>query len=177
MDQDKPAKADSNDSLISHNDQRDSTSLYDFCRKCPKTVHCCYRATTIVVLPDEARNLIERIGSDHFLRPESHGLFTIVKNSGEPCPLLTTDGLCSVYDIRPTDCRSWPITLAPNSNGHTEYLTDMGCPIPHEDKLDQTFLTSAKQVLGSIDLTVRAKFIELVHRDSLPLMPLEENED
>ena len=152
----------------------DLTSLYDSCKVCPKSSHCCYRASTIVVLPNEAKMIIERVGSNEYLNTEANGIFTISKKAGEACPFLTVDGLCGIYDIRPTDCRSWPITFDRASARH-QYVCDMGCPAVQENTLQSEFVEAAQRVLQQIDSNLRSCFVELVHRDALPLVPLRRN--
>lgn len=154
---------------------KDRTSLYEYCKVCPKTAHCCYRANTIVVLPDEANNLIETTGRPELLRQENNGLFTIVKKPGEACPFLSPEGLCGVYDVRPADCRSWPLTFGSEAQMH-HYATDLGCPVVQHDDLSNEFLASAKEVLAGIPSTFRSDFVQLVHRDSLPLAVLRKSE-
>lgn len=154
--------------------KHDKNCLYEFCKSCSKDRHCCFRASTIVVLPDEASRIIERTGRKDYLLDESDGLLTILKLR-DRCPFLTAERLCGIYDIRPIDCRSWPITLSlcPELSKDIKYIIDMGCPAAQQNALSNEFISAAKQILGKIDLSIRLNFIKLVYRDqySLPLFP------
>ncbi len=142
----------------------DPNSLYHVCKSCPKSNHCCHRATTIVALPHEAQTIIEHTGRRDLLIAQSSGLYTIRKEIGKPCPFLTPTGLCSIYEIRPTDCRSWPITLAKKING-AQYSVDSVCPAVARNELSATFLHAATDALGRVHPEMQKEYISLVHRD------------
>jgi Fe-S-cluster containining protein len=146
----------------------DPNSLHEFCSVCPKTTHCCFRASTIVVLPKEAETISQRTMSSELLQKEEDGLFTIVKKSGEACPFLTANGLCGIYDIRPIDCRSWPLTLNKELKPE-KYVMDAACLAVQNGGLSRDFIQASKIVLSHIEPTSRNSFIRLVHRDNLPL--------
>ena len=153
---------------------RDKTSVLPHCLRCPNELHCCSRASTIVVMPDEVDKIVQRTGRSDLLKAETSTLFTIVKIPGEPCPFLSQDRLCSIYDIRPRDCRSWPLTFNREANG---YVLDMGCPAAQRGCLSEQFLTASRVVLSSIESPLRHTFVELVHRDGLPLVAIEQAEE
>jgi hypothetical protein len=109
--------------------------------------------------------------SREWLQKEDNGLFTIVKKSGEACPFLTANGLCGIYDIRPIDCRSWPLTLNREALEEESYLVDAECPATQKSGLSEDFIQASKLVLGRIEPASRNSFVQLVHRDNLPLKP------
>lgn len=145
----------------------DPNSLYVHCRVCPKENHCCYRAPTIVVLPEEAKLLIERTRRPDLLIDEGDGFFSIKKAPGEPCPFLTEKRLCGVYDVRPIDCRSWPLTLNVGADPQGQLLEDLGCPPVQQRQLSRGFEKAAQLILSRIPEKYRNKFASLVHRDFL----------
>jgi Fe-S-cluster containining protein len=143
----------------------DPNSLYFHCRICPKENHCCYRAPTIVVLPEEAKLLLERTGRPDLLIDEGDGFFSIKKAPGEPCPFLTEERLCGVYGIWPIDCRSWPLTLNVAANPQEQLVEDLGCPPVQQRQLSRGFEQAAQLILSKIPEKYRKKFVSLVHRD------------
>jgi Fe-S-cluster containining protein len=153
--------------------KHDPNSLYSFCKDCPPNVHCCFRAMTIVVLPKEAEKIIARTGRSDLLRQEEHGLFTIKKEKNRGCPFLTPNRLCSIYDIRPTDCRSWPLTMDQKANPRGTYLVDVKCPAAESAHLEKKFCDAARKSLNAIPVTLRRTFVNLVYRDFdvLPMKP------
>jgi len=152
-------------SSVEESARTDPNSLYVHCRVCPKENHCCYRAPTIVVLPQEAKLLIERTGRPDLLIAEGDGFFSIKKAPGEPCPFLTEERLCGVYHIRPIDCRSWPLTLNISANPEEQLLEDLGCPPVQQRALSKGFEKASQVILSKIPEKYRRKFTELVHRD------------
>ena len=45
-----------------------------------------------------------------------------------PCPFLTTNYQCGIHDIRPLDCRSFPLIPVFSSNGTMTFRLDAECP-------------------------------------------------
>lgn len=148
----------------------DLDSISDHCATCPSSKHCCYRAKTIVVLRDEVERIIDATRRPEVLEKQCDDVYIIKKDAGQPCPFLTPHGTCGIYDIRPRDCRTWPITHAdPPRHGH--YSADSNCPAVAADVLPSEFLEHAIKTLWSIPKPMRAKYAQLVHRDEavLPL--------
>jgi Fe-S-cluster containining protein len=128
---------------------------------------------TIVVLPKEAEKIIERTGRRDLLQQEERGLFTIKKEKNRGCPFLNSGRLCSIYDIRPTDCRSWPLTMDLNANPRGTYLVDVACPPAQSAHLEKSFCDAARKSLNAIPVKLRRSFVNLVYRDYhvLPMKP------
>ena len=163
------------ESTVEEAAKKDPNSLYAHCKVCPKESHCCYRAPTIVVLPEEHKAIVERTHRPNAFVKESTGFFTIKKAPGEPCPFLTEERLCSVYDIRPIDCRSWPLTLNRAANPEKQLLEDLDCPPVRRGLLSHKFEKAAQAILSKIPEKYREKFVQLVHRDfenqKIPVQP------
>lgn len=151
----------------------DLDSITEHCATCPTANHCCYRAKTIVVLKDEVERIVQLTGRLDVLECVGDDLHIIKKSAGQPCPFLTKHDTCGIYDVRPRDCRSWPITHAdPPLHGH--YSADSNCPAVEEHALPSEFLEHAIKTLWSVPKPMREKFANLVHRDDavLPLVPI-----
>lgn len=80
--------------------------IFPFCKVCPK--NCCYIGA-VNVLPDEYNKIVVRTGrKDVFKKVNDY--YLIDKKKGDPCPFLKKDGFtCSIQDIKPTDCKVWPL--------------------------------------------------------------------
>lgn len=152
----------------------DSDSISEACAECPVERHCCYRVATIVVSGPERRLIEERVASPGLFEDQGQGLFKIRKEAGEPCPFLSVHDSCTIYDVRPKDCRSWPLThQSPPRHGH--FSADSLCPEIESQSLPAEFIESAVSTLISIPSRDAAYFAELVHRDEnvLPLIPID----
>ena len=152
----------------------DSDSISEACARCPIDRHCCYRVGTIVVSDAERRSIEERHGATDFFEDQGQGLFKIRKEAGKPCPYLSEHDACSIYDVRPLDCRSWPLThQSPPRHGH--FSADSVCPEIESGALDPEFIESAISTLTSIPRKDVTFFAELVHRDEnvLPLIDVD----
>lgn len=98
--------------------------IFPFCKVCPK--NCCYIGA-VNVLPDEYDKIVERTArKDVFKKVNDY--YLIDKKKGDPCPFLKKDGFtCSIQDIKPTDCKVWPLYF--NEKGEVEENTiSPDCP-------------------------------------------------
>jgi len=64
--------------------------------------------------------------------------------SATPCPFLTDNYQCGIHDIRPLDCRSFPLIPVFNSDETVSFRVDRDCPSAH------TFSTSYQDLLKDI---------------------------
>jgi Fe-S-cluster containining protein len=152
----------------------DSDSISEACAQCPTERHCCYRVGTIVVSEAERKQILERHGSSSLLEDQGQGLYKILKDPGKPCPYLSAHDTCSIYDVRPKDCRSWPLThQSPPRHGH--FSADSLCPEIEAQSLRPEFIESAVSTLRSIPDRDVTYFAELVHQDEnvLPLVDVD----
>ena len=79
---------------------------------CLSCAACCKNYSPRFKAPDIKRiskglGMREGVFIETYLRLDEEGDF-VVKSS--PCPFLGPDNACSIYDIRPTDCRRFPYT-------------------------------------------------------------------
>jgi Fe-S-cluster containining protein len=79
---------------------------------CLKCANCCKNYSPRFKTPDIKR-ISKHLGMresefiDKYLRIDEDGDY-VVKSS--PCPFLGADNFCSVYEVRPSDCRRFPYT-------------------------------------------------------------------
>ncbi len=99
----------------------------EFCFRCAPDVKCymsCCRKLDLILYPFDIIRLKNRLGitSEDFMRthtrlgPSSHPFFPAVMllmsdNAEQTCPFLDANG-CTVYEDRPTACRTYPLERA-----------------------------------------------------------------
>lgn len=79
---------------------------------CLQCAACCKNYSPRFKTPDVKRiskqlGMKESAFIETYLRVDEDGDF-VVKSS--PCPFLGADNFCSIYDVRPSDCRRFPYT-------------------------------------------------------------------
>jgi Fe-S-cluster containining protein len=79
---------------------------------CLQCAACCKNYSPRFKTPDVKRiskhlGMKESVFIETYLLVDEDGDF-VVKST--PCPFLGTDNLCSVYDVRPSDCERFPYT-------------------------------------------------------------------
>ena len=120
----------------------DRVGSVEECSSCPGSTNCCYRAKNIVVLPHEREKIIAANGDESAFRWLPRQKFYVIeKQDGMPCPFLTQYNRCGIYELRPLDCRTWPLTYSPKDG---TYFADTECP--------------------AVKLGVTAKFLDYVVR-------------
>jgi uncharacterized protein len=79
---------------------------------CLKCANCCKNYSPRFKTPDIKRiskhlKMKESVFIETYLKLDKDGDY-VVKSS--PCPFLGADNLCSVYEVRPSDCHRFPYT-------------------------------------------------------------------
>lgn len=99
----------------------------------PSGCSACCRETTMPITKAEAARLARRTGMNEAdFAVVNDGVLTLLNNAEtRACVFLLTDsananaeGLCSVYEIRPKGCQTYPYVL----NDHDQAVLDEGCP-------------------------------------------------
>ncbi len=96
------------------------------CANCCKTISPRYKA------PDRKR-IAKHLGmkesefTEKYLRIDEDGDYV---NKTQPCPFLGDDNYCSIYDVRPRDCRKYPHTDSSDfiKHPHTTFKNSTTCP-------------------------------------------------
>lgn len=74
---------------------------------CDQRGDCCKKFPTVVMTAEERDVILNSVGPEVEAilkwRPDPTPGFVQLK--AQPCPLLAADGSCSVYDVRPYNCR------------------------------------------------------------------------
>jgi uncharacterized protein len=100
---------------------------------CTKCANCC-RTMRIIFSEEDVTRIAAHLGMPRdefvatFLEPDDEDPAYHAKAT--PCPFLGSDNLCTIYDVRPNDCREYPFTdkpgFASRTIGHAENA--LTCP-------------------------------------------------
>lgn len=134
----------------------ESTSLIRHCIPCGS--ECC-RYSSPIVHKDERARIVKATGQDPFTEISTPGgsYFVIgqkldgskreigadVGKEGDPCSFLGADGLCSIHEIKPLDCRAYPLRAVPQEDGSLTWHLHRSCPASGD--LDHEFLVNASE--------------------------------
>ncbi|HLR36718.1 MAG TPA: YkgJ family cysteine cluster protein, partial [Chitinophagaceae bacterium] len=76
------------------------------CANCCKTISPRYKAPDIKRIAKHL-GMKEAAFTSKYLRLDEDGDYI---NKSQPCPFLGEDNYCSIYEVRPRDCRKYPHT-------------------------------------------------------------------
>ena len=124
--------------------------------------HCCTRANTIVVLPSERLDLLERTGKIDAFVPVTPNLYRLNKVGGEPCPFSARDRSCSVYEHRPTDCRIWPVGFIRSHWQNLSARFDATCAGVQHDAVSAEFVEIARKELRQFSPAQLEEYLSIV---------------
>ena len=103
---------------------------YSHCSKCKIKKNCCCDfdegIDNIVVTTMEKENIINRLGaiSEKFFKRINDEAYNILSHNSI-CPFY--DNGCTIYDIRPNDCRLFPYDLKEINGKYFLILYDLHC--------------------------------------------------
>ncbi len=141
---------------------RDRNSLTNSCMGCSPGRHCCTRANTIVVLPSERLDLLDRTGRLDAFVPLTPNLYRLNKTGGAPCPFLARNRSCSVYENRPTDCRIWPVGFIRSDDGSLSARLDAACTAVQSDAVSTAFIETARNALQRFSLVQLEEYLSIM---------------
>ncbi len=126
--------------------------IFNYCKVCPK--NCCYIGD-IFVLKEEYEKIINQTGrKDVFRKKDDY--YILKKKKGEPCPFLKKDGFtCSIQDIKPTDCKVWPVYFG--EDGEIENTT-LSPDCPASNFFSKEYLNELKETLQNVPKNIRKEF-------------------
>jgi Fe-S-cluster containining protein len=142
-----------------------SSGTMSFCLDCPAKTNCCTRVAhgTEIENPflfnDEAENIKRRIGgllSDFSEKFVTNGgvEYLAIKSRAPGCTFFQS-GRCTIYDIRPLDCRLFPFDIRRTQSGALMWIvyTDL-CPVEFDwrDHFEDAKKLLFSRTLSLIDL-------------------------
>jgi Fe-S-cluster containining protein len=99
---------------------------------CLQCAGCCKTISPRFKTPDIKRiarhlKMKESAFIEHYLRLDEDGDYVVQRS---PCPFLGQDNYCSIYEVRPGDCRNYPYTDSIDliKRPRTTYLNTTICP-------------------------------------------------
>ncbi|OGV52353.1 MAG: hypothetical protein A2X49_08330 [Lentisphaerae bacterium GWF2_52_8] len=113
---------------------------FPYCKRCKKC--CCLSSGTDKITL--SRHDIERLRNAklEFKVRKDGSLYRLVMKSGR-CPFLKKDGCALPEELRPLDCKTYPVHFIPD--GKEDYLT-VSLKCPSWNKVSPAFLKDAKEL-------------------------------
>ncbi len=114
---------------------------------------CCYFGGPTMTL-EERNKILDAGNMDHTIENLIEGkLFYDVKDENGKCPYLGKNNLCTIHEVRPSVCKTWPVESAFKGEKHQTIVLD--CPLtPYLSKNDlegmkQLALTIPKELFDA----------------------------
>lgn len=99
---------------------------------CPDCANCCKTISPRFKTPDIVRiakflGLRQSVMIETYLRLDEDGDYVVKKS---PCPFLGDNNACTIYEVRPGDCRKYPYTDSGDffEYANTTYQNSTTCP-------------------------------------------------
>lgn len=128
-------------------------SFVNFGNICSSCQTNCCRKFYAVLLPEEEEEFMD---VSFTVNTERGEVRCIGSNFGKPCPFLSPEGMCTIYENRPLDCRLWPVMVYIDfkSREKVVYL-DMDCPAVREGKIPRELVEKIVNELKKLKLDER----------------------
>jgi Fe-S-cluster containining protein len=104
-------------------------------RCCPKAKESTPVGHIAIMLPFEREYVLSKVDLNPDELESSLIEFTAnttikigIMTQAVPCPFLTSNHQCGIYDIRPLDCRSFPLIPIFNKDGSIQFRIENECP-------------------------------------------------
>ena len=145
----------------------DKLELFNYCKSCQ--CNCCYIGP-ILILPDEFETIIKKTGRKDVFRQEDE-VYILEKETGKPCTFLDNDGIiCTIQDIKPIDCKAWPIYFGKNGSIKESSISP-NCPA--HKFLDINFINNARKELNKIPERLHKSFYDITIKSGYLLTNLQ----
>ncbi len=143
---------------------KQSSGTYVYCSQCKIEKNCCCDfedgIDNVVTTVQEKQRIIDRVGMDaeQYFVPINETAFNII-NQGAICPFYSNG--CTIYDIRPSDCRLFPYDLKELNDKYYLIKYDLPCgSINVNDNVDEV----VKSLLPIITTYTNKKIEEKVNK-------------
>lgn len=118
--------------------------------------NCCKKYYA-VLLPEEEK-LIEHTFE---VSTPLGNVKAVGSRNGKPCPYLDDKGFCKIYNLRPFDCRVWPLTVYYDFEKDEKVIyLDMECPAVAEDKIPKELIDKMLDVLKNISSDIDKEWLK-----------------
>jgi len=149
-----------------------ATRCSAYCCPKPKTPKNISKAVghVAIMLPFEMEYILSKTGVSYTrlqhtrleLEPEIFIDIGFTTNS-MPCPFLTTDEKCGIHEIRPLDCRSFPLIPVFSMEGTVNFRVDSECPsaVTFSSAYQTQFEKVWKELLPNLPMGYRTLYNQL----------------
>ncbi|SRR5258706_6919226 len=146
------------------NNIRSSEGSIAMCAVCPTAHNCCSRVNAPqgvdapIVFPVEVDAISQATSllPAEFATPDDSSSYSWLQSTQDGCVFLRL-GRCQVYDVRPLDCRLFPLDLVELRNGQIAWIAYTSiCPTSYDP---EPLLRNAKALLQNspIDMSAYAR--------------------
>lgn len=144
-----------------------SSGTYNVCSNCKIEKNCCCNFEAIdnvIVTADEKENIVNKLGefADLNFKKLSDKAYNIISVDSK-CPFYK--GKCTIYDIRPSDCRLFPYGIL--KSGDKYYLIKFDLPCGSKavnENVDEIIDKIARKLFTIIDTYSRTDLGEKVSK-------------
>jgi len=155
---------------------------YSFCKDCPTNGHCCSRVKhngkieSPVIFQNDIEEIVRYTGKhpDSFSlrRDDSYEGLRSMRTDEAGC-YFYNNGECSIYTVRPVDCRLFPLDIKMEEDGRIVWIAYTRlCPVGFDPR---NYLEEAKTLLPELGKNVyQYAKMELPGMDKEPYVELEE---
>jgi Fe-S-cluster containining protein len=124
----------------------------EFSNSCPSGCSLCEHKESLMFLPFEEEYILKETGEDQSNMYLKNQYGHCYQPFGFSCSMLNSIGTCKIYNVRPFDCRSFPIiplfNLGEANNAIDFYLASSYCPIVKN--LPENFINTTIECWKSI---------------------------
>ena len=109
-----------------------SPGHFSFCNNCPAHLNCCTGKTVDppVLTPNDVERITAKTGlsRDEFCQPIPGGHLSTMKAREGAC-YFYRQGRCTIYNVRPVDCRIFPFDIDRTTSGELVWIVySSACP-------------------------------------------------
>lgn len=124
-------------------------NFVDFKRICSDCKENCCLRFYAVLLPEEEEDFSDVAFE---IETERGVVKCIGSRGGNPCPYLSKEGHCTVYEKRPLDCRLWPVLVYVDFKTRERIIyLDLECPAVREGKLPEGLVKQIIETVKSVN--------------------------
>lgn len=142
----------------------------DFKRICPACARCC--KVSPILLPEERDRLMEKLNLSQDDFRNRGGVYQL-KNTLENCCPFLWYGRCRIQDIKPIDCRIWPIYFIPMGE-RFDLALGLDCIITERGEMAFEFIEFARSEIMKIPEKLRTRMYFVTLSDGFSIKPLKE---
>lgn len=142
----------------------------DFKRICPACAKCC--KVSPVFLLEERDRLIGKLNLSPDDFRDRGGVYQL-KNARDGCCPFLWYGKCRIHDIKPIDCKIWPVYFIPMGE-RVDLAFGLDCLITERNELTSEFIEFARNEIMKIPEKLRTRMYFVTLSEGFLIRPLKE---